>query len=88
MKTARPHTGNTDAMTPTTPTLVCRHRLPAPERAGCATLDALRARAKRYPHLRPCPRRKGARGSWQWIERARCATCPEARAREANHAMV
>lgn len=56
----------------------CRHRLPSPELAGRKTWEQLREDAKRYPHLRPCPRCKGSRGTWNWIYRKDCAGCPDA----------
>lgn len=74
-----------------TAALRCRHRLPGPEAAGyCDRVDsetgevirsgwdALREAAKRHPELRPCPRHRGRRGTWNWIYRATCAKCPDA----------
>lgn len=70
--------------------LRCRHRLPSPEAAGyCDRLDqltgevvsgwdALREAARRHPDVRPCPRHRGSRGTWNWIERMACARCPDA----------
>lgn len=71
--------------------LCCRHRLPNPELAGyCDRIDpdtgevlmsgwdALREAARRSPDLRPCPRCKGSRGTWNWIYRKDCARCPDA----------
>lgn len=55
----------------------CRRRLPSPELAGCLTWEALKEKAARYPHLRPCPRILGSRGTWQWIYRASCEKCGE-----------
>ena len=56
----------------------CRLRLPSPELAGCLTWEALREKAAHYPHLRPCPRILGSRGTWQWIYRKGCELCPDA----------
>ncbi|WP_165177395.1 hypothetical protein [Desulfovibrio sp. ZJ369] len=70
--------------------LRCRHLLPNPETAGyCDRIDpdtgevikawdALREAARRSPDLRPCPRHKGSRGTWNWIYRKDCAGCPDA----------
>lgn len=73
------------------PELRCRHRLPNPETAGycdridpetgevlMSAWDALREAARRSPDLRPCPRCKGSRGTWNWIYRKDCAGCPDA----------
>lgn len=56
----------------------CRYRLPKPETAGYATLEALKAAAVRSPNLRPCPLHKGSHGTWNWIDRAWCAKCENA----------
>lgn len=71
--------------------LRCRHRLPRPELAGYCDLideetgevvataaDTLKRAAVRYPHLRPCPRCRGSRGTWNWIDRKGCVGCPDA----------
>lgn len=61
----------------TTPTTRCRHRLPDPATAGYATVEALLAAAERSPDLRPCPRHKGSHGTWNWIARTLCESCPD-----------
>lgn len=58
--------------------MCCRRRLPSPELAGCLTWEALKEKAARYPHLRPCPRILGSRRTWQWIYRKGCDRCPDA----------
>ena len=73
------------------PRLRCQHRLPSPALAGyCDIVDpqtgevlktamaALREGAMRSPDLRPCPRQKGSRGTWNWILRETCRKCPDA----------
>ena len=62
----------------TSPRLRCRHRLPSPELAGYTTWEGLREAAERNPDLRPCPRQKGSRGTWNWIYRETCRKCPDA----------
>lgn len=59
--------------------LDCRHRLPSPELAGRTTWEQLRKDREKYPHLRPCPRILGSRGTWQWVNRSACEVCREAR---------
>lgn len=63
----------------------CRHRLPTPETTGAVSWDVVKAWAALYPHLRPCPRQKGARGTWDWVYRDICGKCPE---RKAENALV
>lgn len=71
--------------------LRCSIRLPSPEVAGCCDVvnwetgevmkdarEVLLECAERWPHLRPCPRHKGSRGTWNWIERTSCETCSRA----------
>ncbi len=71
--------------------LRCRHRLTDPRLAGyCDQIDpetgevlksawdALREAARRSPDLRPCPRFRGSRGTWNWIYRTTCLKCPDA----------
>ncbi|WCB45184.1 hypothetical protein [Nitratidesulfovibrio vulgaris] len=53
-----------------------------PEEAGAITVEHLKRLARQYPHLRPCPRHRGSRGTMQWIDRKACASCPR---REARH---
>lgn len=60
------------------PRLRCRHRLPGPELAGYRTWEGLREGARRSPDLRPCPRHKGSRVTWNWIYRETCRKCPDA----------
>ena len=60
------------------PEVRCCYRLPNPETAGCATMEKLKEAARLYPHLRPCPRHKGANGTWNWTYRKYCEGCPEA----------
>lgn len=60
------------------PRLRCRHRLPSSELAGYTTWDGLYEAARRSPDLRPCPRHKGSRGTWNWIYRETCRKCPDA----------
>lgn len=60
------------------PILRCRHRLPSPELAGHSTWEGLREASLRSPDLRPCPRHKGSRGTWNWIYRETCRKCPDA----------
>ena len=72
-------------------TVHCSVRLPAPEVAGCCDIvdresgkvvkeavQVLREWAELWPHLRPCPKQKGSRGTWNWIERTVCETCSRA----------
>ena len=64
--------------------LRCKHRLPDASAAGALDWDILKERAAQYPHLRPCPKEKTARGGWKWIDRKNCEQCPDAvREREA-----
>ena len=69
----------------------CKSRLLSPETAGFCDivnpetgevfktgLESLREAALRSPHLRPCPKHKGSRGTWNWIERTWCEKCPAA----------
>ena len=69
----------------------CRHRLPSPAVAGAGDIvdretgevlrlavDVLRDWAAQWPHLRPCPRHKGSKGTWDWTYRNYCENCPEA----------
>lgn len=56
----------------------CHYRLPKPETASYATLEALKAAAVRSPHLRPCPLHRGSHGTWNWIDRTWCAECENA----------
>jgi hypothetical protein len=55
----------------------CRHRLPNPEIVGAMTWDILKAKVRRYPHLRPCPRCTGELGTWNWVYVRNCASCPD-----------
>ena len=48
----------------------CRHRIPSPEAAGYQTLEGLKEAARRYPHLRPCPKQ-----GCHWLYRTACAKC-------------
>lgn len=83
--------GVTVAADETAPPLRCRHRLPSPELAGYCdvvhpetgevlktAIQGLREGAQRHPDLRPCPRHKGSRGTWNWIYRTTCRKCPDA----------
>ena len=56
----------------------CKYRLPNPETAGAADMETLKAWAKRSPHMRPCPLRKGSKGTWDWTYRKYCEKCPNA----------
>ena len=62
----------------TSPRLRCRHRLTDPRLAGYLSWEGLREGAERNPDLRPCPRQKGSRGTWNWIYRTTCRKCPDA----------
>lgn len=53
----------------------CRIALPSPEAAGFTTKERLLQAAKAYPHLRPCPRHKGAQGTWNWVSITLCEKC-------------
>lgn len=66
------------------PRLRCRHRLPSPKLAGYTTWEGLSKAATRSPDLRPCPRQKGSRGTWNWIYRETCRKCPDAVGETAN----
>ncbi len=46
-----------------------------PEEAGYTSVEALKQAAAEWPHLRPCPRYRGTRGTMQWIYRSLCRTC-------------
>lgn len=48
----------------------CRVKLPNPKAAGYTTKEALLEAVKKYPHLRPCPKR-----DWWWIEWKTCERC-------------
>lgn len=47
-----------------------------PQEAGCTTVEALKQAAVARPHLRPCPRYRGSRGTMLWIYRTHCSSCP------------
>ncbi len=47
-----------------------------PQEAGATTKDVLLTMAREYPHLRPCPKKRGSQGTMDWIARTACATCP------------
>lgn len=61
------------------PDIRCRYRLPLSAAAGFTTLDKLKEVAAGYPHLRPCPLRRGEKGTWLWIKREACVGCVEAK---------
>ena len=56
---------------------MCSHKLPSPRVAGHLTKEGLLDAYKKYPHLCPCPMARGAKGTWNWIERKHCQECPE-----------
>ena len=69
----------------------CRIRLPSPESSGIGdridpetgeviemALDRLKRIAVECPDLRPCPKHKGSKGTWNWIERKACNRCENA----------
>lgn len=60
------------------PDIRCRYRLPSPSAAGFTTKAKLKEASARYPHLRPCPLRRGEKGTWLWIYKTQCENCPEA----------
>lgn len=70
----------------TNPQSLCRHKLPDPEAAGAENRETILRWAEQYPHLRPCPRCKGKRGTWNWVAVKKCGTCIERKREEGAEA--
>ena len=53
----------------------CRQALSSPELAGAESWELLREWARNHPDLRPYPKQRGSKGTWNWVSRGLCRKC-------------